>query len=368
MDVRLAYWTFRAPEANHTMPNKASTWKGLNRSLPGIADSRIRFAAWVLLAVTLLTLPRLLTDRYRSAIPEPGPRLPLGEFPLIITDAMGRQVRMPARPMRLVSMAPSVTEALFVLGAGDRLVGRTRFCLYPAEALNVRAVGGLNDPTLELLITFKPDLVLATLLTPHEVVAQMESLKLKVAVLAFSGIVGSWQDMWSIARLIDASPDQAESLLSQERRLDKVRHLAREIAWSDRPRTLLLFGRQGYFSCGTGSFAGELIELAGGNNLAALTGASWPQLARESILKWDPQVIVIALYQGKTSMQTLEQEVMQNWQADPLWMELSAVRHNRIHVIGDTWMTVPGPRMAESAEWLAARLHPGRFQSKQLAQ
>jgi iron complex transport system substrate-binding protein len=301
----------------------------------------------------LFGLPRLLPGP--APLHGPSPADLSDTFPLIHVDDYGRTVSIPKPPLRLVSLAPSLTEILFAIGAGPQVVGVTRYCEYPPGASVLPRVGGMSDPSIEALGRLRPDLVLATDFTPRAVVDAVERAGFRVVVLSLGGLKKTWSDMRTVGRLLGRARAGVDLATRSRARCEALR----PPSFLPRPRVLLLYGTEGFYSAGPGSFAGELIEWAGGENLAAQTASPWPQLSLETILVWNPDVILITCRPDEAARERTRRAIAA-MKTDPRWQPVRAARLGRIHTVANGPFTVQGPRLAEGIEEVVRILHPER--------
>ena len=280
-----------------------------------------------------------------------------------VVDGAGREVVFDQIPQRIVSLSPVVTETLFAIGEGARLVGRTQYCLWPSGVDDIPIVGGISDPNVEYVLSLKPDLVVFSKLSSRDIVNQFENLGVKTLVFSFQTIDEVAREMAIIADVCHASDGGRQFISSFSERLANVRKLATTENASRRPRVLLLLGVRGLYSAGEKSYAGDLIELAGGENLAARTGMAWPQVSLEGLLEWDPEVILVAIDHGVEGNGDVLQ-VIEGWKKSEPWRHLSAVRYERIFLMNDSIMTIQGPRLADAAERIYHLLHPDEVSSE----
>ena len=245
-------------------------------------------------------------------------------------------------PDRIISLSPSITEMIYALGAGDRLVGNTRFCQYPSEAQYVTKVGGLLDPNWEKMLGLKPDLVLLPSLSHQGFLARLEELKLPVVVLhREEGLDGLLKDIKFLGEVLGCSQRALELIEEIEASIEEVKRQVFEQRERGVPpvRVLLLYGS---VAAGKGSFAGELLSLAGAENIAV--GAKWPTLSVEYVLQADPEVILIAKETGNNFL-CVEENALDNYRRDPVWREISAVRRGAVYRLDGKLMGIPGPRV-----------------------
>ncbi len=312
----------------------------------------------LVIGLGILYLPGIITKTKKESVEYKEIDLSISGFPLTVVDTIGREILIKERPKQIISLAPSLTQTVFALGAEDRLVGRTRFCLWPPEAVAIKSIGGPTVPEIESIMALKPDLILATTLTPIEVVRQIEALGMLIAIFKQEGVEGTFSDMQVIGRLTGTAAQADAAIHKLEKRR---RDLAEKVdATGMRPRTLLLYGVDGLYSAKVGTFPSDMIELAGGDNVVKTTASDWPQLSMESIIEWNPEVILVTLrISGEENK--LADKIKADWKEDTRWTTVSAVINQRIYILDDTLMSVPGPLMIETAETIAKVIHPELF-------
>ncbi|HEX7126028.1 MAG TPA: cobalamin-binding protein [Thermodesulfobacteriota bacterium] len=299
----------------------------------------MRALALVTIIGALVGLP---ADTARAATPATG---------RVVVDDLGREVSLAAAPRRIVSLAPNLTEIVFALGLGDRLVGATDFCDYPPEVSRVPRVGGVASPSAERIVALRPDLVLAT------TAGNGRDEILALARLGLPVVVSAPRDVDAVARSFEligraaGVPDRGLALASAFRgRIDAVR---RRVAGRPRPRTLVVVWPDPIVAAGPSSFVASLLAVAGGVNALSGHGGrlteQYPTLGVESVLALAPEVIVLAAFPG-TTIETLDRLGR--------YPQLPAVRDGRLATIPQDLLIRPGPRLADAAEALAEVLHP----------
>jgi iron complex transport system substrate-binding protein len=270
-------------------------------------------------------------------------------------DDAGRKIHLSKPPTRIVSLAPSVTEILFTLGAGDQLVGVTEFCDYPPEALQKQRVG-YSNPNLESVMVLQPDLVLAPrdFLKP-DLIMKFEQLKVPVFVLQATTVEDIFAHLNVVGRMLDRSTAASDVTLMLRRRIAEVRSRVQGLA---PVRVLYVLNSQPLITVGPGSYIDQLITMAGGINVAAKSGMPYPRLNLEVVLQQDPEVLVFPV--GRTEgTSAAEQEAWRQW------ITLTAVARGRLHEIPADLLNRPGPRVVEALERLAEILHPEAITSHQ---
>jgi iron complex transport system substrate-binding protein len=286
-----------------------------------------------------------------------GLLLALGSVPahaVVVTDHLGRRVEVPSRPARIVSLAPSLTETLFALGAGDRIAGVTDYCDYPPEARTKTKVGGMINPNIERLVALRPDL---TLLTKEgnrrETLDALERLGIAVYVVETARLEAISRALRDLGR-VAGEPAAGEALASDlERRIAATRAAVRGFAPR---RALFLVWLQPVITVGQETFLDDLMESAGASSISRTQAQPWPKMSVEEILRQDPEYILVP----RSSDFSPSREDLARV---PGWRELSAVRHDRILHLHEA-IQRPGPRIAEMLESLARSLHPEAFAEK----
>lgn len=259
----------------------------------------------------------------------------------------------PARPpRRIVSLAPSLTETVFALGAGDRLVGATRFCDYPPEALRVPRVGGMLDVSVEKVVDLAPDLVLASSDSNRAVtLTQLRDLGISVAELDASDFEGVLRQTVTVGRLIGEEVTAARLTAKLRERAARV---ARAVAGARRPRVLYLVWADPAIVPGRGTVIDDLLHRAGAECISAAEAIPWPRYSLEQIVAVRPEVIIMGRHgSGQT------ERAVERWRREGL--SLPAFENGRVYVIDGDLVHRPGPRVIDGLEALARLIHPGRL-------
>jgi iron complex transport system substrate-binding protein len=253
-------------------------------------------------------------------------------------------------PQRVVSLAPSVTETVFALGFGNRLVAVTTHCDYPAGAQKLPKIGGFMSPSLEMIVAVRPDLVLGVNGATDPVKArEMERLGLKVTLISLASVGEILNSIESIARLL-GSPEAGEKLV--ERITRQFAGVKRRLAGAPRRATLLAVGLRPLVAVGGKNYIDELITLAGGENIAGNAPQPWLNLPDEYVVAKAPQVIIEA------GMGSERSESAQHW-AD--LKSIPAVKERRVYAYRSDKILRPGPRIGEGLEEIARLVHPECF-------
>jgi iron complex transport system substrate-binding protein len=262
-----------------------------------------------------------------------------------------------AAPTRIVSTSPSITESLFALGLGDRVVGVSTYCRFPPEVAKLPKVGTFLKPEAELIAGLRPDLVIV-----HETATGIDGRLASLRIPFVAVERGTLASVFSSIRQIGSAagvPDRAGSLVADiQRRLDTIRRAGRG---TSRPRVLFIIGRRpgtlaDLVAVGPGSYVNDLIEIAGGANVLAIAGQpEYPRISMETVLRLDPDVIVDTVDMGETEAERRARQPIN----ERLWAaygSLTAVKTKRLHAATTDALVVPGPRVVEAAEWVAGLL------------
>lgn len=277
--------------------------------------------------------------------------LPTAAHALTVTDQTGRRVVLPALPARIVSLVPSVTEILFSIGAQDRLVGVTDFCDYPAEARRKPRVGGMLAPSLEGMVSLKPDLVVATTAgNRHETFEQLDRLRIPVYVVNPVTVADVLDLLVRLGRLTDrgAAADRAVAALRE-----RIRTVAARVDGRPRPRVLYVLWPDPLIVPGRGTLVSELIGLAGGESVTADGGRGYPRYSLEAALARNPEVIVLASHGPQQSPL-----MRAKWER---FGQVPAIVAGRLHTIDGDLTHRYGPRIVDGLERLARLIHPEAF-------
>lgn len=275
---------------------------------------------------------------------------------ITITDGRGEEVTLERPAERVISLAPSNTEILFAIGAGELLIGRDDFSDYPPEAETVESIGSTyGELNVESITALEPDLILAAGITPPEQIQTLEKLKLKVFVVPNPEQFGDlFDNLHSVGELTGQS-DRAERLATElEARFNAVLDVL------DGVEPVSIFYEvdgtdpTAPWTTGSATFQDLMFELAGGENVAAdLEG--WGQLSLEEIVIRDPDVIIFG--SGPFVPTTVDSLKVRSG-----WGDITAVQEDQVYDVDTDLLDLPGPRLVDGLETVARILHPERFE------
>ena len=271
----------------------------------------------------------------------------------VVTDQMGRKVKMPVDPQRVVSLSPSITENIFAINQEYRLKGITRFSDYPPETAGLPKVGSYTRLDIEKIVALKPDLCIALKDgNPKGIIDRLESLNIPVYATDPRNLNGVLDTILEIGVILN-SKDKAQMLVDKLRaRIDKVKSLV--VTADNRPRVFFQIGITPIVSAGTNTFIHELITLAGGKNASeGLT--PYPRFSREQVLGLSPEVFIITSMARGGGF-----EQMKAWWGR--WPDMPAVKNNRIYLMESNLLDRATPRMVDGLELLLQHIHPEMFE------
>ncbi len=288
-----------------------------------------------------------------ASLPTQAPASPF----LTVVDDAGREITLAAAPQRIVSLAPSNTEILFAVGAGEQVVGRDEFSDYPQEVKDIGSVGGsMGQYSTEAILALEPDLVLAAEINTPELMHQLEDLGLTVYYL---GNPTTLEEMYAnlevVARLTGHEAQTAELVDSLRARVAAVD--GRITTASERPAVFYEIDASDAskpYTYGPGTFGDLLIGRAGGLNIGSTLTDPYPQISLEQVVLNDPAFIILG-----DSMWGVTPESVK---ARAGWESLDAVKNDRIHPFDDNLVSRPGPRLVDGLEQMARLLHPELFE------
>lgn len=297
---------------------------------------------WLLLFL-LLTVCRL---------PPPASAIELGSVaPITLMDDAGRSVTVATLPQRIISLAPSVTELLFALGAADQIVAVTQACNYPPAALSKTRLGFANS-AVEQMIMLEPDLVIGIVgMVKPLTIETLERQRIPLLLLEAKTLGDITRHIrWigrATGRLVEA--DRLITHLEAEREA-----LAAQLQGVEPLPVFYVVNGDPLMTVGPHTFIHQLFELAGGRNIAAAASGAYPQFSIEELLAADPAVIFFAGRQ----FAPLPDAQARVWRR---WPMLRAVQQGRLMSVQSDLVDRPGPRIYEAAWQLAEQLHPERF-------
>jgi iron complex transport system substrate-binding protein len=271
-----------------------------------------------------------------------------GRAEVSVTDDLGRVVNLVSAPHRIISLAPSITETLFAIDAGNQVVGVTDFCNYPPEAQQKDRVGGMTNPSIETIVDLKPDLIIVSM---EGNVREDFNKLLEIGAPVFvtnprtlNGIHKSVRDLG----LLTGNTGSAARLVGAMRRCeDSIKSLT-----TVTKHVLLIVSLQPLIVVGNKTFLAELLELAGGVNIAGSSLSTYPTLSREAVVAANPEVIIVM----KDALSNMD-ELLKLF---PEWTTLGAFQTHQVFRIDSDIVSRPGPRAADAVIHLHRIIQEGQ--------
>ena len=265
------------------------------------------------------------------------------------TDAIGRQVELPRMPARIISLAPSVTEILYLVGAGDRVAGVTVYCDWPEDARKKPKIGDLLNPNAELILAARPDLVIAsTAGNDRTAVLKLADLGLPVFVTAPRTVETILETVEQMGRITGCEVKADELVARMKARLE---HLDRRLKGTKRLRAFYITWFEPLLAPGKGTFENDLLRHAGVDSITATIPEFYPRYSLEQVIASDPDVILAVRHEGNP---------LPDLKSLRGWRQLRAVRQNKVFIVSEM-LQHPSPRFLDALEDLAGRLHPETF-------
>ncbi len=243
---------------------------------------------------------------------------------------------------RIVSLVPSVTETVFALGEGRRLVGVSSYCDYPPEAARIPRAGTYLAPSIETIVALRPDVVIGVPTPGNRApIEQLRDLGVKVVIVGETTLDDAWEAMRAVGKWVGRDAQAQEMVRGLQGELAEVRRSTQ----GRRPRRVLfVVGHDPFVAAGRGLFIDELIEIAGGENVAAPAGERWPRLSLEAVLASAPEVVIDGAMGSEAGPALLA-----FWEP---YRSMPAVRDGRIRAQAADELLRPGPRLGVAARAL----------------
>lgn len=264
-----------------------------------------------------------------------------------VTDHTSRSVQVTTRPQRIVSLAPNLTEIVYAVGAGDKMVGVTTYCDYPAAARNVEKVGDTLKPNLERIIALQPDIVLVSTASQLEsFTKQLEAQNIAVYVTQPRTLDDVLRSITDIADLL-GQRGSGENLANEL--LARIEAVA-EATQDRKPVSVFVqISAEPLYTAGRDSWLTDMIRRAGGQSVTANVPGEWPNYSKESALAAKPEAIILATGDAMGAA---------NGEPASVFQKSPAVINKRVYRINGDFLSRPGPRLVNGLEKIAQALHP----------
>lgn len=264
----------------------------------------------------------------------------------------------PAAPRRIVSLVPSITEVLFAIGAGDAVIGVSSFDHYPREVESRAKVGGLIDPDFERILALRPDLVIVYG-TQTPITERLARARIPVFTFQHSGLA----EVTRLMRELGARTGHAATANARATEIERrIADIRAKTSSRPRPKTMMVFEREtgslrGMFGSGGSGFLHDMIEAGGGANVFADVARESIQITTEQVLAKAPDVIL----EFRSGPEWTAAHALREREPWRTLASVPAVRNNRVHILTDEMLSIPGPRVADAILAIAKVLHPEVF-------
>lgn len=266
-----------------------------------------------------------------------------------VRDDLGRTVNVPDKIERAISLAPSITEMIFAVGAGDRLVGVTTYCNYPAEASAIEKVGDTQTPNIEKIIALKPQIVFVSTASQLEAFTKtLEEQGIAVFVSNAKSLHEVFQTMLHLGELFGTKEKAEELVTHLTGRASLVRHMNSFVEpRAERKiftRVFVQISNDPLFTIGKDSFLTEVLEYSGGVSVTKDIPTAYPKVSKETALALNPEVIILS-------------DSEDNKEPNSVFRNSGAVKNGRVYRINADIISRPGPRLVDALEEIARDLH-----------
>ena len=267
-----------------------------------------------------------------------------------VIDEAGRRVRLPTHIDRIVSLAPNLTEIVYAVGAGNRLVGRTKYCDYPPEVKNVAEIGDTMTPSIERIIALKPQIVLVSTASQLEAFTkQLDEQKIAVYVTNPRSLEEVFRSIATLGNLFDTR-ERTEKLVTDLRRRADV--VAAAVSPIKRVTVFYQVSDEPLYTIGRESYLTDLVRRAGGVSVTADVPSGFPRFSGEAALAARPEAVILPTGGSMGAANSTVATALKN---------SPAALNNRVYKINEDHLQRPGPRLVDGLEEMARALHPEAF-------
>ncbi len=276
--------------------------------------------------------------------------------PVQFTDSVGRPVEIKDAPLRIVSIAPSITESLYAIGAGSLLVGRTDFCDYPPEATVLPSVGGFDASTIsiETILALEPDLVIGGSIYQADLAESLTKAGIPVFIMEPRTVEEIMSSLQTLGKVTNHAEEAEIVVADMQQRMDAVSTIVNTIPQDKRQTVFYEVWADPYMTTSGQTYIGELISMAGGVNIFEDLKETYPTISAEEIIARDPQVI---LGPSNHADQLTDAAIA----GREGWSNIAAVKNKRIYIVDGNIVSRTGPRVVDALEDIARDLYPDQF-------
>jgi iron complex transport system substrate-binding protein len=296
--------------------------------------------------------PAKLNSDTTTTSPAPAAKSKLTKYPLTVKDATGKEFTFEKAPVRIISVSPSETEALFAIGLNDEIVGVSQADDYPEAVKSKPKMGGLSKPDQEAMIAANADIVFTGDIMNAETVEKLRAMNLNVFKVAPKTLADVIANITLFGQITDHQENAEKVVAKMKADRQKVTDAVKGLKQEERKKVYVEFSPG--WTVGSGEFMDELITLSGGVNVAA-ESKGWYQISEEKIIQQNPSVILYAKDAiDDNTKKTLDQII----RARSGWNQIDAIKNNRVIGLDGNMLSRPGPRLTEGLMEMAKGIYP----------
>ncbi len=264
----------------------------------------------------------------------------------VLVDVLGNELVIDQPYERIVSISPAATEILYAIEADEYLLANTIYCDYPAEANNKPKIGDFSDPNIELIMSYEPQLVLTASLEQEDIVNRLQELGINVFCLDAYNVQDVLKNIEMVGIITGQEAEARQLLAEMNTVMADIK--TKVAAQTEKPDVFVEIWNDPLMTVGGNSFINDMVEMAGGHNIAADLEMEYPQFSKEQLLSIDPDVYLLVGHDRSVD----EVTKIEGFSA------LSAVKNQRVYIIEDDFLTICGPRIIDGMEALFNAFYP----------
>ncbi len=275
------------------------------------------------------------------------------EFPVTITDSLGEEVKLEEKPTRIISISPNMTEILFAVGAGENVIGVTKFADYPQEATEVDKIGSIMEPNIEKIITMEPDVVIASSVNKMKTIERLKELDVKVAGFSANSVDKAIGNIKTVAELT-GNQEKGETIVAEMYiKIGEMTNLVEDhLENNEKKKVFYEIWNDPLYTAGENNFIDDLINMAGGINIGRLAEGQWPQYNLEKLLVEDPEVYISTPHSAEREV---SKEKIKNRDQ---YQSISAIKNDRVYVIDQDILSRASPRLVKGLALMTKAIFP----------
>lgn len=272
-------------------------------------------------------------------------------YPITIMDDLKNEVVFEQEPMRIVSVTPANTEIIFALEMEEKLIGVTKDCNYPDEALEIEKIGTVDDLDIEKLVELDIDLIITGYVS-DEIISKIKDKGIKILVMVPNDFEGVYNKIEIIGKALNVK-EKAEKLVSEMRL--KQKEIIERVSNSTKKRVFFELWNEPLMCFGSGSFVDKMIIIANGENIAGNLEELYPNMSTKMLIEKNPEVYIAVNNDVNTIGDIKKRDDYE---------KISAIRNERIYILDGDIISRPGPRIVDALEMIAKVIHPELYFEK----